>query len=240
MTAATAYLAYLRQLLDPAGTDIVEAAARRIADCLGAGGVLHVFGTGHSQLVALELAERAAGLAAVNAIAVPALSPTEGRRAAATERLTGYGDVIAEAEDLRAGEVLVVISNSGVNPVPIEVALAGRDRGLCVVAVTSRAHSLAATSRHPAGLRLLDTADLVLDTGVPAGDAAVELPGAAPTGPLSTVVAAALLHATTARAAELLAAAGTSPPTLVSQNLAADDVNAALFARFADRTRRRP
>lgn len=243
MTAATVYLDTLRQLLADSGQRAaaeMEAAAQRIADSLSTGGVLHVFGTGHSQLVALELAERAAGLAAVNAMAVPALSPVDGRRAAATERLAGYGSLVVEHEDLRAGEVLVVVSNSGINAVPVEVAAAARERGLFVVAVTSRAHSLAAGSRHPTGLRLLDVADLVLDTGVPPGDAAVALPGGPPTGPLSTVTAAAMLHAVTSRAAELMAAAGDEPPVLTSQNLDDHGVNEGLFARFAHRTRSRP
>jgi uncharacterized phosphosugar-binding protein len=243
VTAATRYLQTLQGLLeDLAGrtAEELEVLAHRIADSLSVGGVLHVFGTGHSQLVAQELAERAGGLAAVDAIVVPALSPSDGQRAAAAERLAGYGQLIVDAEDLRAGEVLVIVSNSGINVVPIEVAMAASRRGLFVVAVISRAHCLAAPTRHPDGLRLLDVADLTLDTGAPSGDAAIALPNGAATGPLSTVVAAAVLHAVLARTAELMAVSGAAPPVLVSQNLADHDVNAGLFARYADRTGRRP
>src|SRR5699024_6283778 len=91
------------------------------------------------------------------------------------ERLTGYGTAIAELQDLRAGEVIVVISHSGINPVPTQLAQQARERGLTVVAITSREHSLAGRSRHPEGLRLLDVADIVLDTHAPEGDITLTL-----------------------------------------------------------------
>lgn len=240
-TAATAYLDALRDHLGAAITREaahVEAAADAIATSIAAGGVLHLFGTGHSQLVALELAERAAGLAAVRAIADPALSPVAGRRGADTERLPGYGRIVLDTEDLRTGEVLVVVSNSGINAVPVDVAHGAAERGLHVVAVTSLAHGAASPARHPSGKRLHEVAHTTIDTGSPAGDAAIALADGTPTGPLSTVLAAALLHAVASRAAELLLDRGERPPVLVSQNLADADVNAGLLARYADRTGR--
>jgi uncharacterized phosphosugar-binding protein len=242
MTAAGTYLQALAGHLERVAADEaagLEEAATRIAASIAGGGILHVFGTGHSQLVALEAAERAGGLAAVNAIAPPALSPTEGARAAATERLVGYGEVALDQEDLRAGEVLVVVSNSGVNPVPIEVATGAAKRDLFVVAITSRSHSEAAAARHPSGARLHEVAHLTLDTGTPAGDAAVALGDGTPIGPLSTVLASAVLHAVITRAAERLVEAGRPAPVLRSQNLTDHDVNGDLFARYADRTGRR-
>jgi uncharacterized phosphosugar-binding protein len=242
VNGADAYLTALqRQLaaLAQRGSAELETAADRIAASLAEGGVLHVFGTGHSQLAALETAERAAGLAAVNAIALPALSPLEGGRAAATERLHGYAEVVLDGEDLRRGEVLVVVSNSGVNAVPIEVAIGAAERGLFVVAVTSRAHSVAAPVRHVSGKRLHEVADLTIDTGTPAGDAAVELADGTPTGPLSTILASAALHAVLTRAAERLVESGAGAPVLLSQNLTEHDVNRELFDRYAVRTGRR-
>jgi uncharacterized phosphosugar-binding protein len=242
VSAADRYLRALQErLLDLAARerDHVEAAAERIAASIADGGILHVFGTGHSQLVALELAERAAGLAAVHAIAPSALSPVEGGRAASTERLHGYGEVVLGGEDLRAGEVLIVVSNSGINPVPLEVAAGAAVRGLFVVAVTSRTQSLAAPARERSGRRLHELADLTIDTGTPAGDAAVELCDGTPTGPLSTILASAALHAVLTRAAELLVESGGQAPILRSQNLSEQDLNRELFDRYAPRTGRR-
>jgi uncharacterized phosphosugar-binding protein len=243
VNAADRYLRALQEhLLDLADRERghIEDVAERIAESIADGGIVHVFGTGHSQLVALEVAERAAGLAPVNAIAPSALAPVEGGRAAATERLHGYGEVVLDGEDLRTGEVLIVVSNSGINPVPVEVAAGAAKRGLFVVAVTSRSQSHAAPARERAGRRLHELADLTIDTGTPAGDAAVELGDGTPAGPLSTVLASAALHAVLTRAAELIAESGEHAPILRSQNLSEQDLNRALFDRYASRTGRRP
>lgn len=240
MTAAHDYLDAVQAHVDrlvQTQHDVIEQVADRVAASIADGGVVHVFGTGHSQLVALEAGERAAGLAAVNAIADAALSPAQGRRAAATERLEGYGEVVVATEDLRAGEVLLVVSNSGLNAVPVDVALAASRLGLLVVAVTSRAHSEAATPRHRSGRRLLDVADLVVDTGSPVGDGALRSDDGVATGPLSTLLSIAAVHAITARVAELLPAEGRAA-VLTSQNLDVGiDVNDELYARYADRRR---
>lgn len=216
--------------------EAIEQVAGQVATSIAEGGVLHVFGTGHSQLVALELCDRAAGLGAVRSIYDPALSPVQARRAAATERLAGYAQVVLSTEELRAGETLLIVSNSGVNAVPVDVALAAKEQGLCVVAVTSVAQSTSAPIRHDSGKRLLDVADVVIDTGAPAGDGILALDDGAAAGPVSSLLSVAVLHAITARTAELLLARGHPAPMLVSQNLdVSDDVNDHLYARYADR-----
>src|SRR5699024_7705047 len=83
---------------------------------------------------------------------------------------------------------------SGINPVPTQLAQQARERGLTVVAITSREHSLAGRSRHPEGLRLLDVADIVLDTHAPEGDITLTLEDGTQTGPTSTILAGLLLH----------------------------------------------
>jgi uncharacterized phosphosugar-binding protein len=199
----------------------LERVAGLIADAIAAGRVLHVAGAGHSQLIALDAYIRAGGLAGVNAIADAGLSPAAGRRGSMVERLEGYAAAILDGQDLQAGDVAIVVSNSGVNAVPVELALGFSERGLVVVALTSLAHSASVPARHPSGKKLSDLADFVIDTHCPVGDAALEA-GGARVGPLSTVVGAALVTALTARAAELLAERGTPPPVLVSQNLGHD------------------
>lgn len=212
-----------------------------LARSLRGGGVLHVFGSGHSMLPAIDATFRAGGLAPVNLLQDPALAPWEPTRVSRIERLPGYGTALGELQDLRKGELIVVISHSGINPVPVEVAQHARTRGLVVVAITSSAHSLASPSRHPDGLRLLDVADIVLDTGAPLGDVTVELSGGVETGPASTLLATFLLHSLVIEAMAELIAAGDAPPVLRSMNRAGgDDSNAAATAPYRDRLSRDP
>src|SRR5215216_363082 len=216
----------------------LEEVARLVAASVAAGGVLHLFGAGHSQLLALDAYARAGGLACVHPILDPALSPAAGLQVSPVERAEGRAAAILEGEDLRAGEVAVVVSNSGVNAVPVEVALGCRDRGLRVVALTNLEQAKATAPRHSSGARLHELADVVIDNRCPPGDAALELASGTRVAPLTTVVGAAVVAALCARVAELVAERGHTPPVLASQNLdgpsVADD-NAALMARHADR-----
>jgi uncharacterized phosphosugar-binding protein len=154
--------------------------------------------------------------------------------------MEGYGLVALSQQDLRAGEVMVVISTSGRNPVPVDVALEARRRGLKVVALTSVAYSRAAKSRHSSGKVLCDVADVVIDTcGVP-GDAVLGLPGVAVKfSPVSTVIGAAVLNAVMARVVELLVERGVEPPIFLSGNLdGADARNMALVEKYRARAGR--
>jgi uncharacterized phosphosugar-binding protein len=220
--------------------EALEAAARLVADSVAGGGVLHLFGAGHSQLVALDAFLRAGGLACVNPIVDPALAPAAGLDVARVERTPGHAATVLAGEDLRPGEVVVVVSNSGVNPVPVEVAVGCRDRGLRVVAVTNVEQAKATAARHASGARLHELADVVLDNSCPAGDAAVALPGGDGVGPTTTVVGAAVVAALAARVAELLAERGATVPVLVSQNLDGRDAaerNQTLLRAYRGRTR---
>jgi uncharacterized phosphosugar-binding protein len=223
--------------------EALEEAARMVAASVAAGGVLHLFGAGHSQLLTLDAYARAGGLACVNPILDPALSPAAGLELARVERTSGRVAAILEGEDLRPGEVVLVASNSGVNAVPVEVALGCRERGLRVVALTNLEQAKRTVPRHPSGTRLHELADVVIDNRCPVGDAAVTLASGDRVGPLTTVVGAAVVAALCARVAELLLAQGRRPPVLASQNLdgrpAAED-NAELLRPYLGRVRRRP
>ena len=220
-----------------------EEAARLVAASVTAGGMLHLFGAGHSQLLALDAFLRAGGLACVNPILDPSLSPAAGLEVARAERTEGLAAAILAGEDLRPGEVVLVASNSGVNAVPVEVALGCRERGLRVVALTNLEQAKAAAPRHPSGARLHELADVVIDNRCPPGDAALALGSGERVGPLTTVVGAAVVAALCARVAELLGAQGRRPPVLASQNLDGGrpaEANAELLAPYLARARRRP
>ena len=221
--------------------EALEEAAGLVAASVADGGMLHLFGTGHSQLLALDAYARAGGLACVNPILDPALSPAAGLELARVERTEGHGAALLAGEDLRPGEVVLIASNSGVNAVPVEVALGCRERGLAVVALTNLEQSKATAPRHSSGARLHELADVVIDNRCPAGDAAFVLASGDRVGPLTTVVGAAVVAALCARVAELLLEQGRRPPVLASQNLdrvPAAERNAELLAPYLDRVRR--
>ena len=133
----------------------LERAAQTVFESLSSDGVFHVFGSGHSHTLAEEAFHRAGGLVPVNAIQEVFLTPlAPAGMNGQLERVPGVAKIILDSHDLRSGEVLMVISNSGINVVPVEVALEGKARGLTVITLTSVNHSRAVPARHPSGKRL--------------------------------------------------------------------------------------
>jgi N-acetylglucosamine-6-phosphate deacetylase len=226
MTALDEYgqavVALLRAAFDQGRPDR-EAVAAAVADTIRAGGAVHVFGCGHSQLVALDVVDRAGGLRGVRALVDDRLSPLTGPPGGELEQRPDEAAPILDRAGLAGPDLLVVVSHSGVNPLPVEMAREASSRGHTVVAVTSRAHASAVDVRHPGRRRLHEIADLTIDTLAPLGDAAVELDTGARTGPMSTVLAVALVTATLARAAELLADDGAAHTPVRSRNIPETD-----------------
>lgn len=239
-TAADRYLAHVAGLLTDLARrerDTIAAAAELLADSVEAGGVIHVFGTGHSHLLAEEMFYRAGGLAAVDPILVDELMlHDDAFGSTELERTAGVGDAVAGSLDVRAVDALVVASNSGGNAACCEVATHVRRAGGGVVAITSRAH---ARELHDGLSPLEELADVVIDNGGVPGDAAVTVPGLdAPVGPTSTVAGAAIVDALAAAAAERLATRGVTGIVLRSANTpGGDDHNRAALAPYVDRVR---
>jgi uncharacterized phosphosugar-binding protein len=177
--------------------DVLTANAEGISGCADvvaatgrAGGLVRPAGAGHSLAAVLETFFRAGGLAFVRPLWSEDVFPLRGARASTTgERIPGRGRAVAEAAAIAPDDTVIVFSNSGINPYPVEIAEVARDAGATVVAFTSRSASAAATPR--ARARLADLADLVLDTLVPPGD--VTWPADAPvTAPVSSLATTAL------------------------------------------------
>ncbi|MEX0581746.1 MAG: SIS domain-containing protein [Mycobacterium sp.] len=220
---------------------VLDAAAARIADCIIGGGLWHVFGSGHSQLLAAELFYRAGGLVPVNAILdLPLSVMVNARRSTWLERVPGYGEQLLQDEPLHAGDVVLVISNSGRNAVPIEVALAAKSRGATVLALTSVQFCSRVSSRHPSGKKLLDCADLVFDNYGVDGDAAVQIPGCpSAVSATSTVVGSALLQALAAATVAELQHRGHPAPVWQSANgETGEQINDEHIARYQGRIKR--
>lgn len=217
-----AAIGLLQQVRDEDAGEI-QAAGTLIADTVAGGGRLFAFGAGHSSLAAQDIVYRAGGLALMNLLVVPGVVGVDVMPAtlgSALERVDGLASVVLESSPARSGDLLVIISLSGRNALPVEMAMSARTLGLKVIGVTSVAYTTETQSRHLSGTYLKDHCDIVLDSRIPIGDAELTQDTVqAPFGPASTVVTTALLQAVMATAAGALADRGIEPPLLRSGNV---------------------
>lgn len=217
------FQALIEQLHEIQADPALETAAAAVADAIAEDRGLFLFGSGHSALVAHEAYWRAGGLAP----ALPIVDPMGGD----AERLEGMAAILLSRYDLKSGDLLIVISNSGVNRLPIDVALEAKGRGLTVIAISCLEHTRSVASRHPSGQKLSDVADIVIDTHGEPGDSVVDLGNGLRAGASSTIIGCAIVEAIVVKAASLLQARGITPPLLVSANVPGGDTHNQELAR---------
>lgn len=249
MTPSVAYLDGCRQLLAAVAGQLreIRQAADWFADTIRAGRMVHLFGSGHSRILVEEIWPRYGSFPGFNPIVELSLSfhnlvvgANGQRQAMFLENVPGFADRILRNFDLRPEDSALVISSSGCNIVPVEMAEGFRRRGLKVVAIISRLHSEASTSQRADGLKLQDFADLVLDTGAPVGDAMVHVDGLdTPVAPGSTVGGCMLVNCLKAEVAARLAAAGQPPKVLTAGALVGKQRATDLFEAAYDEHARR-
>ena len=198
----------------------IEKAADVIYASLKRDGLLHVFGCGHSHILMEECFYRAGGLVPINPIFETSTMLHEGAvKSSMIERMSGYAHLILDNYEVKAGEVMLVFSTSGINSLPIEMALAAKSKGLTVVAFTSLNYE-SQKSRHSSGQKLCDVADIVIDTQAKQGDAMVEYKKLGISAvPGSTVISATVLNALIAEIIERYEEEGLTAPVFVSGNL---------------------
>ncbi|MFJ8696450.1 SIS domain-containing protein [Streptomyces roseolilacinus] len=218
----------------------VAAAGAAVADTVATGGRLFAFGAGHSSLPAQDVVYRAGGFALMNLLAVPGAVGVDVMPAplgSALECVEGLATAVLDASPARAGDVLVVISLSGRNPLPVEMAVHARALGMKVIGVTSVAYAKETRPRNASGTFLKDHCDVVLDSKIAVGDAELTHEGVeAPFAPASTVVTSALMQAVMAAAAEELVRRGVEPPLLRSGNVdGGHEWNRRVMEEYADR-----
>ena len=249
MSPTADYLGHCRAIIDTVAQQSagINQAAEWFAKTILAGRMVHLFGSGHSRILVEEMWPRYGSFPGFNPIVELSLSfhnlvvgPNGQRQAMFLENVSGLAERILRNFDLRHEDSALVASSSGCNIVPIEMAEGFKKRGIKVVVIISRKHSEASHSQHPAGRKLQDFADLVLDTGAPAGDAMVKIEGlATPVSPGSTVGGCLLVNAIKAEVAQRLTAAGVPPKVLTASALVGGEKSAAIFEAAYDEHARR-
>ena len=235
----TEYIQKCRAILDTieAQQTQIEQAARWFADTILAGRMVHIFGSGHSRIMVEEMWPRYGSFAGFNPIVELSLTfhnlvvgANGQRQAMFLENVPGLADRILRNFDLSEQDCALVISSSGCNVVPIEIAELFQKQGIKVVALITKDHSEASTSKRPDGKKLGDFADLILDTGAPIGDAMITIPGLdTPVAPGSTVGGAVLVNSIKAEVARLLTEAGQPPKVLSAGVLVGSERAVELF-----------
>ena len=222
----TALKATLAEPMARAEDAIVETARRD--------GLVYVFGTGHSHMLAEEVHFRAGGLAlTVPILAGPTMLHEGAVAGTAYERMEGVVGPIMDRYPIGPDDVLFVSSNSGVNAAPLEAARIGKARGATVIAITSVDYSSAAAKGRE---RLADLADIVLDNGAPPGDAVIGVEGSElKVGPVSTAIGVTIINAIMAGVAARLVGDGNAPIYLSANMPGARENNEQLVARFRPR-----
>lgn len=221
MTAIDRYLSNLGSLLTKLSRnhESLEAAAQLIAKSIAKNGLIHLFGTGHSHILAEEMFYRAGGLGAVNPILeedlmlhISASGSTE------FERRADLADQILEKQSINANDIFILISNSGGNSLVEAIANRIKNQGIPIIAITSLEHANSPLAR-TSGIKLHELADIVLDNLGTVGDASVSFPNSEiVTGPTSTVIGTAIINVLASRAVEILLINGIEPEVFSSSN----------------------
>ena len=226
MSVIQDYIKKSRQIIDVVEKqeEQIKIAARWFADSILAGRMVHIFGSGHSRIMVEEMWPRYGSFAGFNPIVELSLTfhnlvvgANGQRQAMFLENVSGLADRILRNFDVTEQDTALVISSSGCNVVPIEMAEIFQKKGIKVVALVTKLHLEASTCKRTDGKKLSDFADLVLDTGAPVGDAMVYVPNLdTPVSPGSTVGGALLVNSIKAQVAEYLTLAGHPPKVLTA------------------------
>jgi uncharacterized phosphosugar-binding protein len=244
MNVTERYLAECERLIATVGAqqDAIRQAAAWFAETILAGRMVHVFASGHSRIMVEEMWPRYGSFPGFHPIVELSLTfhnmvvgANGQRQAMFIENVSGLAERILRNFSISTQDSALVISSSGCNVVPIEVADLFQRKGVRVVSIVSLRHSERSTSRHPAGKKLQDFSDLVLDTGAPPGDAMVTIEGlATPVSPGSTIGGCMLVNCLKAEVARLLTEAGAPPHVLSGAAIVGDARAAALFEAAYD------
>lgn len=228
--SAEAYLEQVKALLtriESTQLSIIQEAAQRMADSIESGRAVHLFGSGHSVIPVMDIFPRYGSFVGLHPIMDPRLmwfnivGPGGARELLWLERQEGYIANVLQSYHLDPRDTMLIFSHGGLNAAPVEMALAAKERGLTVIAVTSLANHRLSAATHSSGKRLADIADIVIDNCVPPEDAAVAIEGRwEKVAAMSTVAAIVISMALVAEVARELAARQVPLSIFVSPNVA--------------------
>ncbi len=249
-TGAPPFIAEAQALLEKlAATQgpALEQASQWCAEAIAGGGLVHLFGTGHSRIPLEEMFPRYGSYPGFNPIAELSMTfhtqivgANGQRQAMFIERTPGLAEVILSNFSFRPNEVMIVFSASGLSAVPVEMARVARRRGLRVIAVTSIEQSMSSEPDPVVGTRLMDEADLVIDLCTPHADALVEIDGLdTPVGPGSTITAVAIVNSIKVRTAQLLVERGAMQPVITRASVVGAERSRSLFEQAYEEHARR-
>ncbi len=249
MSPAEMYLDKCRGLVDVVQSQLgaIGQGADLFAKTILAGRMVHVFASGHSRIMVEEMWPRYGSFPGFNPIVELSLTfhnlvvgANGQRQAMFLENVSGLAERILRNFDLSPADSALVISSSGCNVVPTEMAKGFQSRKIPVVAIISKQHSEASASNSADGKKLQDFAELVLDTGAPPGDAMVKIDGlATPVSPGSTIGGCMLINAIKAEVAQRLVKAGQAPKVLSGAAVVGAEQAKALFESAYDEHARR-
>ncbi|GIP33831.1 SIS domain-containing protein [Paenibacillus sp. J2TS4] len=235
------YFKHIHEMLNTVESreaESIDLAAGKTAEAIMQGGIIHLFGCGHSHILTEEVFYRAGGLVPIRPIFVEKLMLHEGAvQSSELERQNGLAESFMNDQDIRPGEVMFVLSTSGRNPVPVDVARIAKDKGAYTIGITSLEYSQSQPSRHTSGNHLYNSVDLAINNYAVKGDAVLTHPGLPiPFTPTSTVIGAAILNGILAQAIVKMIERGFEPPVFLSGNIdGADAHNNGLIERYRER-----
>jgi uncharacterized phosphosugar-binding protein len=212
----------LLQRLKDTQAGAIQQAADLCADRISRGGLVFLFGNGHSRMLCEEMIPRQGCFPGFVALVETALSnhaPIVGtnglRQALYLEKYNGYAEQILRGFRFGPHDAFIIISSSGIRPVIVEMAMGAQQRGLPVIAILSKEHCEQSAAAHPSGKKLIDCADILIDNQCPRGDCVLTLDGLEwPTGPTSTITGATIINMIRCATAEGLLQRGTVPVLL--------------------------
>ena len=236
------YFDRIREILDIVEQEEktnIQTAVEKISEAIINKRSIFAFGASHAGILTQELFYRAGGLININPIfARELMLDTEPvTHTSRMERLIGYGTVLAEKTPFSEGDVLIIHSVSGRNPVAIDLAFTARLKGVTIIAITNVTYSKSASSRHPLGKNLFEISDIVIDNHGDIGDATCVIEGVPQkVAPSSTVIGATIVNTIVVEVVKRLAEQGISPvPIFYSANLdGGDELNKKLFEEYKE------
>jgi len=216
----------------------INSAVKMISNKIKNKNQIFAFGASHAGILSEELFYRAGGLVVINPIFEPSLmlNLRPVTMTSQMERVEGFGTIIANNTKMKMGDLVIIHSVSGRNPVAIDLALTAKEKGVTVIAITNVKYSSTVTSRHSTGKRLFEIADLVIDNHGDIGDACVEIKGLTQNvAPTSTVIGATILNIIVSETAKELISQNIVPPVFFSANLdGGDEHNKKILAEYKD------